>query len=373
MASTVRSAYRERLQRGEIQPDPGQEAGLLALARLEDELNALGEPSIRSLFRRHQQPRGVYLWGPVGRGKSMLMDLFFETAPLEKKRRDHFYAFMAEVHGLIDAWRKGDAAERKARFGQARGDDPIGPAAELIASQARLLCFDELQVADIADAMILGRLFEALFANGVVLVATSNRPPQDLYQGGINRQLFLPFVDMLEQRLQVVRIAGEHDHRLERLKGERVYFSPISADAEAAFEGLWRSQLDGAAETGATIEVLGRKTHLPRSAGGLLRANFASLCGQVLGAQDYLAIAARFHTVFLEDVPRLGPEKRNEARRFVWLIDALYEARTRLVVLAEADPVELYPAGDGAFEFGRTASRLEEMRSADWMDGGDGA
>jgi cell division protein ZapE len=369
VASTVRSAYRELVQRREIAPDPGQEAGLEALARLGDELNALGEPSIRSLFGRRQQPRGVYLWGPVGRGKSMLMDLFFETAPIEKKRREHFYAFMAEVHGLIDAWRKGDAAERRARFGQARGDDPIAPAAELIASRARLLCFDELQVADIADAMILGRLFEALFANGVVLVATSNRAPQELYQGGINRQLFLPFVDMLEQRLEVVRIAGERDHRLERLKGAQVYFAPVSAETEAAFEALWQGQLDGAPETGASIEVTGRKTHFPRAAGGLLRASFASLCGQALGAQDYLALAARFHTVFLQDLPQLGPDKRNEARRLVWLVDALYEARARLVVLAEAEPSGLYPAGDGAFEFERTASRLEEMRSSDWIDG----
>ena len=368
--TTFRSAYRQKLQAGEIERDAGQDPGLEALARLESELNALGEASILSLFRRHQQPRGVYLWGPVGRGKSMLMDLFFQTAPVENKRRLHFYAFMAEVHGLIDAWRKGDAAERRARFGQHRGDDPIAPAAELIASKARLLCFDELQVADIADAMILGRLFEALFANGVVMVATSNRQPEDLYQGGINRELFLPFVEMMQTRMQVVQIAGEHDHRLARLKREKVYFAPIAAETEAGFEALWQGQLGAAAETGATLQVMGHQLRLPRAAGGLLRATFASLCGQALGPQDYLAIAARFHTIFLEDTPRLGADKRNEARRFVWLIDALYEARTHLVVLAEADPSDLYPAGDGAFEFERTASRLEEMRAAGWMNGG---
>ncbi len=218
--------------------------------------------------------------------------------------------------------------------------------------------------------MILGRLFEALFAGGVVMVATSNRPPDELYQGGINRELFLPFVDMLETRMQAVRVAGAHDHRLERLRGEKVYFAPVTAETEAAFDALWRGQLDGAAETGATLEVMGRKMRLPRAAGGLLRASFASLCGQALGSQDYLAMAGRFHTLFLEAVPRLGPDQRNEARRFVWLIDALYEAKTRLVVLAEAEPAELYPSGDGAFEFERTASRLEEMRRAGWINEG---
>ncbi len=218
--------------------------------------------------------------------------------------------------------------------------------------------------------MILGRLFEALFALGVVLVATSNRRPEDLYQGGINRQLFLPFIDMLEGRMQVVEVGGDHDHRLARLKGARVYFSPIAPDTEAAFDALWQGQLDGAAETGATLEVMGRRMRLPRASGGLLRESFASLCGQALGSQDYLAIAGRFHTLFLEDVPRLGPDKRNEARRFVWLVDALYEARTRLVVLADAEPSQLYPAGDGSFEFERTASRLEEMRTAGWIANG---
>jgi cell division protein ZapE len=370
MPPSLRSAYRSRLDKGEIAPDAAQAAAVEALARLEGELNAAGEPGFAlSLFRKREPShvRGVYLYGPVGRGKSMLMDLFFESAPVMRKRRAHFHAFMAEVHGHIDAWRKGDAAARKARFGVAKGDDPIVPTAELISQQARLLCFDELVVSDIADAMILGRLFEALFARGVTLVATSNRPPDDLYLGGINRQLFTPFIAMLKERLEVVRVGGPKDFRLDRLKGARVWFSPLDDAAEAGFDALWLDLLGGDEETGATVEVLGRKLRLPRVAGGHLRASFASLCGQALGAQDYLAIAQRFHTVFLEGVPVLEPDKRNEAARFVTLIDALYEAKTKLVMLAAAEPELLYPAGTGAFEFERTASRLQEMRSADYV------
>ncbi|HEY5409209.1 MAG TPA: cell division protein ZapE [Caulobacteraceae bacterium] len=370
MATTLRSAYAALIQSGEITPDPGQEAGLEALTRLEDEMAAQGEASFLSRLRRPPPPRGVYLWGPVGRGKSMLMDLFFEHAPVEAKRRDHFYAFMAEVQGLLDAWRKGDPVSRRARFGQARGGDPIAPAATLIASKARLLCFDELQVVDIADAMILGRLFKALFEAGVVVVATSNRRSEDLYQDGINRELFLPFIDIIEARMQTVCVGGARDHRLERLRGETLYFAPLTAKTEAAFDALWLGQLGGAPEIGATLEVKGRKMRLPRAAGGLLRASFASLCGQALGAEDYLALAARFHTVFLEGVPRLGREQSDEAHRFMALIDTLYQARTRLVVQADAEPAQLYPAGKGDFEFQRTASRLEEMRSAAWMNGG---
>ena len=363
MSGSLRAAYALRLAAGSLTPDPTQQAAVDALSRVETDL-ATTRPA--SLFHKPRGVRGAYLWGPVGRGKSMLMDLFFELAPVAPKRRVHFHAFMAEVHRLVDAWRGGDATVRRARFGQARGDDPIPPAADVIAAEARLLCFDELQVTDIADAMILGRLFEALFARGVTLVATSNRPPDDLYRDGVNRQLFMPFIDMLKSRAQIVPLPGNHDYRRRRLRGARTWFSPIDPDNERAFEALWRDVLAGHAETGVTLEVLGRSEYWPRAAGGLLRANFVSLCVHALGPEDYIAIAGRFHTVFVEAVPRLGPDKRNEAKRFATLIDTLYEARARLAVLAAGEPETLYPIGDQAFEFERTESRLREMRSAEW-------
>ena len=259
-------------------------------------------------------------------------------------------------------------APRKARFGQHKGDDPIPAVADVVADGARLLCFDEFQVTDIADAMILGRLFTALFERGVTLVATSNRLPDELYLNGINRQLFLPFIDLLKGKAEVVTIAGPHDYRIDRLRATGTWFSPIDKGHEQAFAALWRDMLGPEEEDGETLEVLGRKIHFPHAAGGLLRASFASLCSVALGPNDYVALAERFHTVFLEGLPRLTPSRREEARRLVVLIDALYEARTHLIVLADAEPIDLYPAGDGSFEFERTASRLQEMRSADWLE-----
>ncbi len=367
MASALQAAYDARLAEGAIRPDPAQAAGLAALIRLEQDLGRAESGGLASLFRKPESQLGVYLFGPVGRGKSMLMDLFFEAVAVKAKRRTHFHLFMGETHRRIGAWRAGDAAARKAMFGQHKGDDPIPPIAQAVAEEVRLLCFDEFQVTDIADAMILGRLFEALFARGVTLVATSNRPPDQLYKDGINRQLFLPFIELLKSRLEVVAVAGGHDYRLDRLRAAGTWFSPDDPDNQRSFEALWRDMLDGQPEVGATLEVLGRKVVLPHAAGGLVRANFASLCSVALGPNDYLAIAAQFHTVFLDAVPKLTANRREEARRLVILIDALYEARTHLIVLAAAEPAALYPAGDGAFEFERTASRLQEMRSADWL------
>lgn len=363
MPVKIAAAYQARLDNKQIAFDPAQTAAVAVLSRVERDLAKKG------LFGTSPEVRGVYLWGPPGRGKSMLMDLFFACVPEPRKSRAHFHAFMARVHGLIRQWREGDKKTRQAVFGSHRGDDPIEPVAELIASEARLLCFDELQVTDIADAMILGRLFEALFEKKVVLAITSNRVPSDLYKDGINRPLFTPFIDQITVRCEVVEVSGARDWRRDRMAGAQVWFSPDVPEASAGFEALWSDLKGEEPEEPAHLTVLGRDVVIERTVGSLARATFEDLCARPLGPQDYLAMAGRFHTLFLEGLPTLRPERRQEAKRLVTLIDALYEARTRLVVLASAEPESLYPTGDGAFEFERTVSRLREMASASWIEG----
>ena len=361
MTSRIRSAYDIRVEEGVIAPDPAQAPLIVSMERLEADLAKTG------FFGKVPEVRGLYIWGPPGRGKSMLMDLFVSASPEPRKSRAHFHAFMARVHDLVRQWREGDKKTRKAVFGTHKGDDPIEPVADLIASEARLLCFDELQVTDIADAMILGRLFDALFERKVVLAVTSNRAPDDLYRNGINRQLFTPFIDELKTRCEVIEIAGSRDWRLDRMKGSPVWFADDEA-GKAALEELWFDLRGGEPEEPAHLAVLGRDVVIERTAGSMARSSFADLCARPLGPQDYLAIAKRFHTLFVSDVSTLTPDKRQEAKRFVTLIDALYEAGTRLVVSAEAEPEALYPTGDGAFEFERTVSRLREMSSQSWLE-----
>jgi len=285
----------------------------------------------------------------------MLMDWFFEEVNLEDKQRVHFHAFMLDVHNRITEHRK------------SKQGDPIKPVAKEIAAKAALLCFDEFHVTDITDAMILSRLFRALWARGVVVVATSNRPPHDLYKNGLNRQLFEPFIEMMPEHLVIHEFTGETDHRLRQLTAAPVFYSPLGPDADQGVEAAWR-RLTGAAISRETIlKVQGRDLRLKQTAAGVARTSFNRLCAQPLGAADYLRLSHAFQTLILENVPQLGPHNRNEAKRFVTLVDALYETRTKLVMSAEVEVDELYLKGDGVFEFERTASRLIEMRSEGYL------
>jgi cell division protein ZapE len=359
----VKRLYRTRLAAGILLPDAAQAEAVEKLDRLG---RALGKPG---WFGGGKPQRGLYLWGGVGRGKSMLMDLFFETVTLREKRRVHFHDFMLETHAFIFEWRKLSPAERRRHSAYVRdaGDDPIAPAAKRIADSARLLCFDEFHVNQIADAMILGRLFEQLFDRDVTVVATSNRKPSDLYKDGINRQLFLPFIKRLEEELEVFELKAARDYRLERLTAAPVYYSLLGKEADAAMDAAFARLTAGSKPTPDTLEVQGRTLVVPRQAMGVARFTFEELCTRPLGAADYLTIARHYHTVLIDRVPQMGHEQKNWAARFVTLIDALYEAKTKLVMSAAVQPDDLYTAQDGSFEFQRTASRLHEMRSSEYL------
>ncbi len=357
----VLPAYNALLADGELRADPEQAAAAARLDALADEL---AHPRTTGLFRRKVVPaRGVYLWGGVGRGKSMLMDLFFQHVAVERKRRVHFSEFMLEVHGRI-------AIERRKEQG-----DPIQPVADALAEEARLLAFDEMMVTNSPDAMILSRLFTALIAAGVTVVTTSNRAPSDLYKNGLNREHFLPFIALIEARLDVLALNGPVDYRRDRLGSQQTWLVPngpeATANLSAAFFRLTDHEVTEPIPS-EDLTVQGRILHVPKTLKGVAVFSFRKLCGEARGAADYLAVARRYHTVILVGIPKLGPENRNEAARFVSLIDALYEHKVKLLAAADATPADLYPSGDGAFEFQRTVSRLEEMQSDDYLAMGHG-
>ena len=360
--------YRALVAAGELKPDSDQAAAVAILDRLAGRLARSGRKSgLFGLFGRAEPPPGgAYLWGGVGRGKSMLMDLAFETIDHRPRRRVHFHEFMLEVHERL-------RDERAKEEG-----DPIPPVAAAIAEEARLLCFDEMVVNNAADAMILSRLFSQLLEAGVTIVTTSNRPPSDLYLGGLNRELFLPFIATIEERLDVVPLNGPVDYRLERLGGMATWYVPNGPAATAALAEAFFRLTDYPVEDRARVpsEELalpgGRILHVPKSLKGVAVFSFRRLCGEARGAADYLAVARRYHSIILVGIPLMGPENRNEAARFVTLIDALYEHKVKLLAAADAGPGDLYVAGDGAFEFERTASRLIEMQSSDYMALGHG-
>lgn len=366
---TITARYQHLVAAGELRPDADQQRAVEALQRLETALAELPQQGTilwRLLGKRPRPPAGLYLWGGVGRGKSMLMDLAFESIAFAPKRRVHFHEFMLEVHERL-------REERAKEEG-----DPIPPVAAAIAEEAKLLCFDEMVINNSADAMILSRLFSQLLERGVTVITTSNRPPRDLYLGGLNRELFLPFIDLVERELEVVPLNGPTDYRLERLGGMPTWHVPNGPAATSALRDAFFRLTDYPVEDAAHVPTAeiplagGRSLHVPKSLKGVAVFSFRRLCGEPRGAADYLAVARRYHTVIIVGIPRLGPDNRNEAARFVTLIDAFYEHKVKLLAAADAEPAELYPKGDGSFEFHRTASRLIEMQSAEYLAEGHG-
>lgn len=375
MADTPLARYRARRQAGELKPDPAQE---LAAEKLESLHHALVDyrrapEAGASLFGWRERfglghrpkeaaPQGLYLFGGVGRGKSMLMDMFFETAPVAARRRVHFHAFMLETHDRIHKWRQAQGGAKAVG-----PDDALPELARRIADEATLLCFDEFHVTDIADAMILGRLFTQLFDHGVVVVATSNWAPDDLYKDGLQRQRFVPFIDLMKEKLDILHLEGEIDHRRARIAGIKVYHHPLGAAADRALADAFAQLTDGAEPAPDELILKGRTLAVPKAARGVAWFGFDDLCRKPVGAADYLAIATHFHTVVLDGVPRLKPEERNETKRLMLLIDSLYEHKVKLVLGADGPPEALYPDGLLAFEFQRTVSRLTEMQAADYL------
>ena len=368
--STVRDRYADLLATGQLRPDADQARTVERLHALAEELSVQPEKGSvlwRMLRKAPPPPRGIYMWGGVGRGKSMLMDLFFNCVRMSHKRRVHFHEFMIEVHDRL-------RIERAKEKG-----DPIQPVVAALAEEAKLLAFDEMVINNSADAMIMSRLFTGLIDAGVVVVTTSNRAPIDLYKDGLNREHFLPFIALIEQRLDVITLDGPTDYRLARLGGAPTWYVPNGPEATEAVRAAFFRLTDFPPEDSLHVPNAelaihgGRSMHVPKSLKGVAVFSFKRLCSEARGAPDYLAIARNYHTVIIVGIPLLGPEKRNEAARFKTLIDALYEHKVKLIGTADAEPGDLYPAGDGAFEFERTISRLMEMQSRDYLAQGHGA
>ncbi|HSS82906.1 MAG TPA: cell division protein ZapE [Reyranella sp.] len=358
---------------GEVHPDPVQERVVLRLQAVYDRLAAVAaeHPAKPGLLARlglvrapkpPDGPHGLYIWGPVGRGKSMLMDLFFADAPVAKKRRVHFHEFMLEVQARLHNRREKLAAE-----GAPPEADTIVPIAREIAQQTRLLCFDEFQVTNIADAMILARLFETLFGEGITVIATSNRKPDDLYKDGLQRDRFLPFIDLIKERLEILELGGEHDYRLDRLRNFDVYLTPGGAWASAKLDEAFRALSGGADGEPRVLRTQGRDVDIPRAAPGVAMAHYLDWCAKPMGAADFLCIAEHFHTVIVADIPKMGPDSQDKASRFVTMIDTFYEKKVKFICSAATAPSGLYVEGDGAFEFQRTVSRLMEMQSPEYL------
>ena len=359
---------------GEIHADPVQEKVVLRLQAIHDQLAAMAnaQPVKAGFLARlglghapkpPEGPHGLYIWGSVGRGKSMLMDLFFADAPVAKKRRVHFHEFMLEVQARLHSRR-----EELAARGASPESDTIVPIAKQIAAETRLLCFDEFQVTNIADAMILGRLFETLFAEGITVIATSNRAPDDLYKNGLQRDRFMPFIELVKQRLEVLELGGAQDYRMGRLRELDLYLTPLGAWATKKLDDAFRALSNGADGEPRVLRTQGRDVEVPRAAPGVAMAHFMDWCAKPMGAADFLCIADNFHTVIVAEIPRMGPDSRDKAVRFVTMIDTFYEKKVKFICSAAANPNGLYPEGDGSFEFQRTVSRLMEMQSPEYLN-----